>query len=92
MDAKRKQVASQCRAIVHMAKAIAEIYEDYGRRYAVASPADKLLDVVGRRSAAHMESLGDILNSMDAVVEQDAWLDPIFDEAHRLWPQQETAP
>jgi hypothetical protein len=34
-----------------------------------------------------METLGDILNGMNAVDEkEDAWLDPIFREAQRLWP------
>ncbi len=86
LNDKRTQVAAQCRALVYMAKAIAEVYEDRACQYVCASPADKLLDIVGNRSAQNMESLGEILNSMDAILAEDSWLEPIFEEAQRLWP------
>lgn len=85
---KRAQVAKQCRAIVHMAEALADVYRAKASSFESDSPGpDQLIELVGKWSAGHMETLGDILNGMDAVDDdEDAWLDPIFKEAHRLWP------
>lgn len=38
--------------------------------------------------ALTMETPGDILNGMDAAIEDDKWMDPIFDRAHKTWPQE----
>jgi len=86
VDEKRKQLSNQCRVIAYLANAISEVYRDKARIYAASSPADKLIDRDGSRSAGHMEVLGDILNSMDAVMGYDEWTDPIFESAQRIWP------
>lgn len=85
-DEKRKQVATQCRAVSHMAKALAQINDDYEKLFEEGS-ADHLIDQVGNRTAHQMETLGNILNGMDAADEQDKWMDAVFKEAQRLWPQ-----
>lgn len=88
MDEKRKQVADQCRVVAHLARALATVNEDYAETYAQGpSGMDELLDGVGNRTARHMNLLGDILNGMDAVTEEDEWTDPIFHEARRMFPQ-----
>jgi hypothetical protein len=93
MDADlRKQVAAQCKAIAHMATAIAQINADYERM--LSDPGSKALDgieeTVGERTAAWMETLGDMLNSIDAVEKEDAWMGPVFREAQRRWPATST--
>lgn len=85
---KRQQVADQCRVVAHLAKAIHDVYSDKARYFASdGTGPDDLIELVGNWSAAHMEKLGDILNGMDAVVEADDWVGPIFKRAHELWPQ-----
>lgn len=93
MDEKRQQVADQCRAVAHLAKAIWEVYSDKAKIFASDDKGpDKLVDLVGKWSAGHMERLGDILNGMDAVEEGDDWMIPIFEKAHRLFPQEGATP
>jgi hypothetical protein len=91
MDEKRKQVADQCRVVAHLAKAIWEVYSDKARMFAsdMTGPND-IVDLVGNNSARHMNKLGDILNGMDAVEDDDAWTDPIFERAKQQFPQQAT--
>lgn len=84
---KRKQVAEQCRVVVHLAEAIAGVYKDYASAFPTGD-MDRLIDQIGNRTARLMEKFGDILNGMDAVTEEDDWTAPIFAEAHRLWPQR----
>lgn len=83
------QAARQYEAVAHMARALAQVHEDIAKilrsehEYAP-------LELAGERSARIMETLGDILNGMDAVDEsQDGWLDAVFHEAHRMWPSRE---
>jgi hypothetical protein len=89
IDIKRKQVADQCRAVAHLATALAQVSEDWAKMLAAPSGADELLDMVGDRSAGHMETLGDILNGMDAIDDDDGWIDPIFEKSHEMFPQQD---
>lgn len=71
MSEKRDQVAVQCRAVSHMAKAIAKVHDDYaGIEH--AGIMESLLDEVGWQTAELMEDLGDMLNGMDAVTETKA--------------------
>jgi hypothetical protein len=94
-DDKQKQVMMQCRVVAHLAEALRQVHDDYGRMFECAKPGDTalgLLDQVGQRTARWMETLGDMLNGIDAVEEEDAWVDPIFEEAHRLWPAASPAP
>lgn len=86
-DALRKQVAAQCRVIVHLAEAIAQVHRDLAAMNESSGPWDDVLNLRGRFTASRMESLGDILNGMDAATEDDEWTKPIFEEAHRLWPK-----
>jgi hypothetical protein len=82
---KREQVALQCAAVAHLAQALAGVRSDYVAL--VRSGAlDQLLDQLGAETAQQMEMLGDILNGMDAVADDDEWLTPVFAEAQRLWP------
>lgn len=84
----RDQVVKQCRAVVHLAKALAETHEGIAA-IIEAGHAGDLLDKVGRDTAFIMEALGDMLNEMDAVDDQrDEWLTPVFEEAQRRWPQE----
>lgn len=80
-----EQVARQCSAVRHLAVVLAQLHGDYACMFA-AGHHEKIADLFGHRTAAMMETLGDILNGMDAVEEGDDWLDPIFEEAHRRWP------
>lgn len=90
MNDKRKQVTDQCRVVAHLAKAIWEVYSDKARLFASDSKGpDDIVDIVGQWSASHMETLGEILNGMDAVEESDDWTGPIFREAQKLWPQRD---
>lgn len=80
---KREQVVAQCTAVAYLAESLARVHRDYARFI-----YHDLIDQVGKRTAAFMETLGDMLNGMDALdPKEDGFLDPIFEEAHRLWPQ-----
>lgn len=79
-----KQVADQCRVIAHAARVIADIHADKAEIVGRASPS--MVEFMGRETAQLMELLGDILNGMDAVLDEDAWVNPIFAEAQRRWP------
>ena len=80
-----EQVADQCAAVAHMAKSIAGVYSDYAEAFRTGH-LDKCAPQVGKRTAELMERLGDILNGMDAVTEEDDWITPVLEEAQRLWP------
>jgi hypothetical protein len=84
---KREQIAKQCEAVAHMAKVLAEVSGDYAQMFRDGKMGS-IAEIVGRRTAAQMEILGNMLNEQDAVDdESDAWLDPVFAEAQRLWPK-----
>jgi hypothetical protein len=80
----RKQIADQYRAVVHMARALADVHADLWPAIE-AGHCDQILSIQGPRSASIMDRLGDILNGMDANDEADSWLDPVFDAAHKLF-------
>lgn len=79
------QVANQCKVVAHLATAIAGVFSDYEAMFR-DNAAPLLIAQVGERSARLMETLGDILNGMDAATEEDEWTSPIFEEARRRWP------
>lgn len=81
----RKQVAEQCRAVAHMARAIAGVHDDYKQMFE-AGGLDSIMEIVGQRSAYLLEMLGDTLNGMDAVTEDDDWIGPVIRRAQELWP------
>lgn len=83
------QAREQCRVVAHLARALAEIHEDRVRLYdACPDNMRETVFIDGPRSAAIMESLGDMLNGMDAAMPEDEWTTPIFQEAQRLWPTE----
>lgn len=78
-----KQVRDQYIAIAHMAKQIAHVYGQ------LAQCAESLPEsVVGPKSAQLLEVLGDVMNGDDIVEKEDAWMEPIFEAAHRLYPHE----
>ncbi|GEC56757.1 hypothetical protein [Bradyrhizobium phage ppBeUSDA76-2] len=85
---KRKQAADQCRVVAHLATAIAQIHSDKGRWLSAPriGESDSYIELVGKRSAELMETLGNILNGMDGVEDEDEWVNPIFDRAKEVWP------
>lgn len=90
-----KQVSDQCRVVAHLATSIASVHSDYARLMedpACGGAMRGIADQVGVRTASLMETLGNILNGMDAVTEDDDWTHPIFREAHRRWPQAAAQP
>jgi len=86
---KREQAAKQLEAVAHLATVLAGISSDLVKvcRDPACEGPNELVELVGNRTARQMEILGDMLNGMDAVTEEDEWLTPIYETAHRLWPQ-----
>ena len=76
-----QQVAAQCRVVAHLARAIATVYADK----AVLFEAEGALSILAMNDATSydlMQTLGDLLNGMDAVTDEDEWVAPIFAAAH----------
>lgn len=85
----RAQIAAQYRAVAYLARAIADVHDQLTPAIKRGS-CDGIASIQGPRSAAIMEILGDILNGMDAVDEEDAVLDHVFEKAHELYPNART--
>src|SRR4051812_40714364 len=81
---KIEQVKAQYRAIVQMAREIADLHEEIVER--IPQHIGQVLDVVGPQSARFMEDLGDMMNALDIVEKEDDWMQPIFERAHELYP------
>ena len=75
--------------VAHLATALARVHSDYAKLAALPAFAE-ILPHVGERSARFMEELGEALNGMDASSPDDAWTAPIFEKAHRLFPDHGT--
>jgi hypothetical protein len=76
------QIRDQYLAIAHLAKQIARVHEQ------LAPCAESLpKSVCGPQSARLLETLGDICNGMDIVEKEDAWIDPIIEQAHAMYPE-----
>lgn len=87
IEAKRAQVIAQCKVVAHLAQAMADLHTDLATAY--ASPAcDPILNMAGNRTAQFMEDMGNWLSNMDAVEEGDEWTAPIYEAAHRMFPQR----
>lgn len=84
---KRIQVQNQCRAVVHMAHQVANLCADDIQ--IAGHITEAILDIMGQRTARLMELLGNELNNMDAVSDDDKWMDGIFEEAHKMFPVKE---
>lgn len=85
-EALRKQVAAQCRAVAHMASVISQVHKDKAK-IIDGGHADDILDLVGHFTSQRLESLGNILNGMDAVTDEDDWIAPIIIAARERWPE-----
>ena len=82
-----QQVIDQYRVVVHLARSLALVHEQSIEAYASREQSATMIDMLGSRSASIMETLGDILNGMDAVDDdEDGWTAPIFAVAHATWP------
>lgn len=86
---KRRQVADQCRVIAYMADIIAKVHSDYARLFQDGAGMEGLEDRVGERTAVLMNTLGDILNGIDAVNEEDAWVNPIMERSRKVFPEKQ---
>jgi hypothetical protein len=84
-EAERAQIADQYRAVAALCRNLGMVHEQLVTAIEQGA-CDDIATIQGPRSAAIMEVLGDILNGMDAVDEEDRWLDPIFEKAHQLYP------
>ena len=86
-----QRVIDQYKVIAHLARSIAVVHEQMMEFYAAREQNETTIDYLGDRSASIMETLGDILNGMDAVDDdEDAWTAPIFEVAQATWPQDQT--
>ena len=81
----QEKVSDQCRAVAHMAAAIANVYTDLATIHANGG-ATSLVEMHGKRTTELMETLGDILNGMDAVTSDDDWVGPVMVAARKRWP------
>lgn len=73
----------QCRAVVHLALMLAEVY---AANAAIVAHGPNLADQIGYASARALEWIGDELNATDATAEDDEWVDPIIEAAQERWP------
>lgn len=81
----RDQVIQQCKAVAHMAAAIAKTHEGLAEILAHAKNDAPIIEVLGESTTERMEMLGELCNAMDIVEDQDAWISPVMVEARRLW-------
>jgi hypothetical protein len=84
MDSKRTQIQNQCRAVIHLCSTLTCLMADH-IQIAQYEP-EGVADLTGKRTAEIMEFLGNTLNGMDVVTDEDKWMTPIFREAHKLYP------
>lgn len=87
MIEKRRQVTAQFRVIAHLCKQIGRVHEQLAEMHE-SGHIPTLLDMHGADTAYRMELLGNMANNMDIVTDEDAWVDPIYAEAHKRWPQK----
>jgi hypothetical protein len=85
LEAKRAQVSAQYRAVAYLAQIITEVHLDQVDITA-AGKVDKLLTMRGVRSHRLMNELGDILNGLDGVEDDDDWVAEVFDTARAMFP------
>lgn len=83
---KAEQVQRQYQAVARLARSLADVHEEIGP--AIPHMNSGVVELMGKRSACIMETLGDILNGMDAATEDDADMDSIFDAARQMFPAE----
>jgi hypothetical protein len=87
---KKQQVIDQYKVIAAQAKALLELADaEISYLKSDTFMTDSLLEMIGQRSAGWMEDLGNMINHVDAATEEDEWMDPIFDKAHEMFPQDQ---
>lgn len=88
------QIQAQCKAVAHMASVIANLHTDKAKLFTECPEAmQDIADFTGARTASLLETLGDILNGMDAVdSDEDGWINPIILEAQKRWPAEPKPP
>jgi hypothetical protein len=74
---KRDQVAKQCRVVAHLAKALADVHEDYVT----------LLEDGGAASARRGRCPDGRVHGDPRRDDDDDWTAPVFVKAQRLWPK-----
>lgn len=84
-DAKRDQVADQYIVVAALCKAIGSVHFEMKELIRDGTLPSGVIDVMGTRSAALMELLGNIANEMAIVQSTDAWMNPIFERAHAMF-------
>lgn len=85
LSEKRRILAAQCRAVVHLALNIAKVHADLIDLYQNPKNDEGFVDHAGRGLNGRMNTLGAVLNGMDAVSPEDAWMDPIFEMARKAF-------
>ena len=85
MNDERTQVADQCKVIIGLAKIIIEVHTDLEDCFRNSEAHDSLTKSIGKHTAQRMETLGDMINGMDAVEPEDDWMVPFFEKAHKMW-------
>lgn len=81
----RKQTSLEHQAVAHMARNLAEIHDELAALTSAGHFDESLLELQGRRSWRLMEVLGEALNEMDAVTEEDmAFVSPIFEAGRQM--------
>ncbi len=81
---KAEQVQRQYQAVARLTRTLAEVHEDITP--SIPSMHPDMVDMIGKHSAWIMETLDDILNGMDAVTDEDADANPVFEMAHKMFP------
>ncbi len=84
--AKAVQVGEQFKVVAALCEQIAHVHTEL-QQMLEAGVGPDLLESWGQRSATLIEYLGDVVNGMDIVEPEDAWMDPIFNAAHAMFPQ-----
>jgi hypothetical protein len=87
IDDKRKQVRKQAQAVAYMARILATMHEEYNTFILDNIQAEDLLEAIGVDTHERMQTLGDMINEMDAVLKKDeATLNPVFAKAREMFP------
>lgn len=79
-----EQTANQYKAVIHMARSMLIVHEQ--TLPLIPGQSRGILEIQCVQSAEIMEVLGDLLNAMDAVdEEEDGWIGPIFEKSHEVF-------
>ena len=85
MSEKNEQLKSQYKAVAHLARSMANLCDEMST-IADLDNFQNIVDIQGERTHYWMDQLGTMLDSCDAVSEDDEWIAPLYDEARRIFP------